>query len=360
VDCKRLHRLVKAAVMGSRSRRAGIGVVDLARELGLSTATVSRALNGSPAVRPEVAERVRRHAESRGYVANRLARALSAKTSREFVGFVIPYVDTPAYSAVAAECARLLSRGGTQMILTITENDPEREYRQLRELLASRIAGLVISPSTHISDRSKRLLRSVPVVELHRACGIDAPGVFSDDEQAMVDSVRHLAELGHRRIGYLGTPVALSNGAARLRGLHRGAREVGLDPDTLPICLVEPTRQNGYRGASELLEHSPSALLVGGGSLSVGAAQAVRASGRQLPDELSLVVYGDPRWFALSNPPLTTVSVSYQELAQRATELLLARLDEYPGPPDGPHLISPRLLLAGSTGPPPTRCGRPG
>jgi LacI family transcriptional regulator len=346
--------------MAARTRRAEIGVVDLARELGISTATVSRALNGSALVRPDLAERIREHAQARGYVANRLARALSANTSRAFVGFVIPYVDTPAYSAVAAECARLFSQDGpggpgTQMILTITENDPERELRQLRELLASRVAGLVISPSTGVLDDTKRLLAGVPVVELHRACGIAAPGVFTDDDQAIAESVLHLAALGHRRIGYLGTPVALSNGAARLRGMRRGARLAGLDPDELPSCLIEPTQDNGQRGALELLNRpeAPTALLVAGGALSIGAARAVRASGRRLPDDLSLVVYGDPSWFALSDPPLTTVAVPYPELARRAARLLLDRLDDPPGAAPGPpELIRPELVLAGSTGPP--------
>ncbi len=101
--------------MASRGRRTSVGVVEMARDLGVSTATVSRALNGSPSVRRELA--------------NRLARALSASTSRAFVGFVVPFVDTPAYSAVAAECARLLSAAGPQMILAITENDPDPAAR---------------------------------------------------------------------------------------------------------------------------------------------------------------------------------------------------------------------------------------
>lgn len=353
--------------MAARTRRAEIGVVDLARELGISTATVSRALNGSAAVRPELAERVRQHAESRGYVANRLARALSANTSRAFVGFMIPYVDTPAYSAVAAELARLLSADGTQMILTITENDPERELRQLRELLASRVAGLVISTSTGVLEDTKRLLTRLPVVELHRASGIDAPGVFSDDEQTLAESVLHLAALGHRRIGYLGTPTALSNGESRLRGVRRGAELAGLARDAVTVCLPEPTQENGYRGALELLGRSPAptALLIGGGALSIGAARAVRASGRRLPDDLSLVVYGDPSWFALSDPPLTTIAVPYPELASRAARLLLGRLDGVAGGAlapgglaggglagGGPNLIKPELIVAGSTGPP--------
>jgi LacI family transcriptional regulator len=342
--------------MPGRTRRTAVGVVDLARELGISTATVSRALNDSPAVRPEVAERVRAHAASRGYVVNRLARALSANTSRAFVGFVIPYVDTPAYSTVAAECARLLSADGTQMILTITENDPERELQQLRDLVGSRIAGLVISPSTHLLDASRELLRGLPVVELHRACGLAAPGVFADDEQAMTESVLHLAALGHTRIAYLGTPEELSNGAVRMRGVRRGLELAGLDPAALPARLVEPTRSNGHAAAVELLSGNATALLVGGGALSVGAAAAARESGRRIPDDLSLIVYGDPTWFALADPPLSTIQVGYAELAGRAAGLLLEALDARhsgtPGPQPGPHYVAPHLQLAGSTAAP--------
>jgi len=344
--------------MAAGGRRSVVGVVEIARDLGVSTATVSRALNGSPAVRPELAVKVRAHAESRGYVANRLARALSSSSSRAFVGFVIPYVDTPAYSAVAAECARLLSADGTQMILAITENDPDRELAQLRELIGSRVAGLIISPSTCVREEARQLLREVPVVELHRACGIAAPGVFSADEAAMADCVRHLAGLGHTRIGYVGTPRQLSNGAARWRGVRRGMRLSGLDPRDMPMRLVEPTRQNGLDAAADLLADEPdvTALLVGGGPLSVGAAQAVRASGRRIPQELSLIVYGDPDWFALADPPLTMVHVSYPALAAAAARLLIDSVDAAHSratpPPARAHYLTPVLRLAGSTAPP--------
>ena len=232
--------------MASRGRHKSVGVVEMARDLGVSTATVSRALNGSPAVRRELADRIRAHAEERGYVANRLARALSASTSRAFVGFVIPFVDTPAYSAVAAECARLLSAAGTQMILAITENDAKREFEQLRDLVGTRIAGLVISPTSHLLDDTRRLLAVFPVVELHRESGIDAPSVFSDDEQALTDSILHLAALGHTEIAYLGTPRELSNGVARLRGIRRGVALAGLDPRRITIRLVEPGSRSGW------------------------------------------------------------------------------------------------------------------
>jgi LacI family transcriptional regulator len=279
------------------------------------------------------------------------------------VGFVIPYVDTLAYSAVAAECARLLSAAGTQMILAITENDAAREYQQLRDLVGTRIAGLVISPTTHLLDDTRRLLAELPVVELHRESGIGAPSVLSDDEQALTDSILHLAALGHTDIAYLGTPRELSNGATRLRGIRRGIARAGLDPRRITFRLVEPTQENGKHATRELLSGGLpfTALVVGSGSLSVGAADAVRCSGRRLPDDLSLVVYGDPAWFVLADPPLTMVQVPYTGLARIAARLLLCALDAREvgtAPPvPGPHLVPAVLRVAGSTGPPPG--GRP-
>jgi LacI family transcriptional regulator len=268
-------------------------------------------------------------------------------------------VDTLAYSAVAAECARVLSAAGTQMILAITENDAEREYQQLRDLAGTRIAGLVISPSTHLLDQTKQLLAELPVVELHRVSGIDAPSVLADDGQALTDAILHLAALGHTEIAYLGTPRELANGAIRLRGIRRGVAQAGLDPRRITMRLVEPTQENGRDAARELLTgRLPfTALVVGSGSLSVGAADAVRSSGRRLPADLSLIVYGDPDWFVLADPALTMVQVPYAGLARMAAQLLLCALDARESgstaPVRGPHLVPAALRVAGSTGPPP-------
>jgi LacI family transcriptional regulator len=124
----------------------------------------------------------------------------------------------------------------------------------------------------------------------------------------------------------------------------------------VPMRLLEPTRANGQRGLAELLAlpRTPTAVIVGGGALSIGAAQAARESGLRLPDDLSLVVYGDPSWFALSDPALSRITVSYDDLARRAARLLLRRLDEPAGPSDPEaEFVLAELHLAGSTGAPP-------
>ncbi|TCP43429.1 LacI family transcriptional regulator [Tamaricihabitans halophyticus] len=337
------------------SQRRGIGVVEIAQSLGVSTATVSRALNGSDKVRPELADRIREFADAHGYVANRHARALSATTSRAFIGFVIPYVDTPAFSTVAAECGRRLARDGTQLILTITENDPERELDQVKELRGIRTAGIVISPTPGILDETKELLGSVPVVEFHRRSGLAIPGVFMDDRKAMADAFGRLTELGHRRIGYIGTTQDLSNGIARQDGIRDGMRLAGLDATDVPTQLVAPVESAGFEAATRLLEmpDRPTALIVGGGTLSLGVADAVRQSGIEVPRDLSLIVYGDPRWFALHKPPLATISAPYDQLADHAVGLLHDALDGTSA--DGGaavRMITPILRPNGSLGPP--------
>ena len=125
--------------------------------------------------------------------------------------------------------------------------------------------------------------------------------------------------------------------------------------------LVEPTLENGRDAAWELLTGGLpfTALVVGSGSLSVGAADAVRRSGRRLPDDLSLVVYGDPAWFVLADPPLTMIQVPYDGLARMTARLLLRALDARevgaPPPEAGPHLVPAALRIAGSTGQAPDR-----
>jgi len=221
----------------------------------------------------------------------------------------------------------------------------------------------VISPSTHLLDDTRRLLAGLPVVELHRVSGIDAPSVLSDDEQALTDSIVHLAALGHTDIAYLGTPRELSNGATRLRGIRRGIARAGLDPGRITFRLVEPTQENGRDATRELLSGGPpfTALVVGSGSLSVGAGrrgplQRPQAPRRPVPGGLRR-----PRLVRARRPAADHGPGPLHRLARIAARLLLCALDAREvgtAPPvPGPHLVPAVLRVAGSTGPPPG--GRP-
>ncbi|MGH3341763.1 MAG: LacI family DNA-binding transcriptional regulator [Carbonactinosporaceae bacterium] len=340
----------------AKGRRAAVRLADLAAELNVSTATVSRALNGSSVVRPEVVQRVRMLASQRGYVPNRLARSLAA-LSQPFVGFLVPDVHNLAYSIAAGECARLLRATGHQLILAISGDDPERELEALSGLAGAQVAGLIAAPSIGITDRSREILSTLPVVEFNRSGALAAPGVFCDDRSAFEEAADHLIALGHRDIAYLGTTDRVSNGRARLEGTRTALRRAGLSLAPRRTRLEAPTELDGYQAARGLLDGAdpPSALLVGSSSLSIGAARAVRELDASVPGNLSLVVYGDRDWPALCHPGLTTIAVPYREMAEVVAGLMLGLITTQGGEParsgTGPEhrLLPAELVVRAST-----------
>lgn len=332
-----------------------VRIVDLALELGLSVATVSRALNNSDAVRPELAERVRGHAESRGYVANRLARSLRSRT-RHFIGFLVPDIENLAYSIAADACARYLAHSGYQLILAITGDDPELEYAALRSLVEAQVAGLIVAPTSELAPRTRTLLRDSTVVEFNRTAGLSEFTVLCDDRTAFAEAARHVVDLGHESIGYIGTTDALSNGFERLAGVRRELAAAGISLDSQWTRLLPPTEKDGYEAAHALLSGAsrPTALLVGSSNLSMGTARAVRELGIAVPDEMSLVVYGDSRWGELYEPGLTTVTAPYQAMARRVTDIVSRMVTgRGGGAPTGPTRLGAELVVRGSTGRPP-------
>lgn len=341
----------------ARPERGAVRVADLAAELGLSTATVSRALNGSRAVRPEVARRVLEHARRRGYRPNWLARSLAAR-SGTFVGFLVPDIHNTAYSIAAGACARLLGRAGYQLILAITGDDPEREYEALASLAGTQAAAVIAAPSAHIGEATRTAFAGLPVVEFNRTADLAARGVFCADRPAFAEATRHLLALGHRDFGYIGTTDAVSNGRKRLEGVRTALADAGAALDHDSVRLLPPTEPGGYSAARELLESDtrPTALLVGSSSLSIGVARAVQELDVAMPDELSVVVYGDPEWAGLCHPGLTTIAVPYQEMAKVVADLVLdvitSRVDD-PATP-GQHWLPARLVTRQSTAPPRT------
>lgn len=338
------------------SHRSGqsVRVADLATELGLSTATVSRALNGSEAVRPEVAQRVLAHARERGYNPNRLARSLAAQ-SQAFVGFLVPDINNAAYSIAAGACARLLGLQGYQLILAITGDDPEQEYQALSGIAGTQAASIIAAPSIGMTDQSRRILAELPVIEFNRSAGLGPQGVFCADRVAFHEATRYLVQLGHRDIGYLGTTDSISNGRDRLQGVRDALTEAGLELPPERLRLVPPADTRGKAAARDLLDspNRPTALLVGSNSLSLGAASAVQELGITIPDNLSMIVYGDTEWPALHDPGLTTIAVPYHEMARVVSERVIDLLNESRGSREesDQRWLPARLIPRGSTAP---------
>jgi LacI family transcriptional regulator len=344
-----------AASPASAAEQSGgrIRIVDLAAELDLSVATVSRALSNSPAVRPEVAERVRNLAVTRGYVPNRLARSLRSR-SQTFVGFLVPDVQNLAYSIAAAACAQHVAESGNQMILAISGDDTERELQAVRSLAEAQVGGIIVAPSREVSAESRRLLSGLKVVEFNRTVGLSRDMVLCDAQSAFAEATRHLLDLGHQRIGYIGSTDVLSNGRERVEGVRQEMRRQGSRLLERHTRLLPPTEQHGAEAARELLsgDDAPTALVVGGSNLSLGVAHAVRQLGISMPDELSLVVYGDSDWGELYSPTLTTIKAPYRDMALAVADIITGLISTEQRPPSGALRLPAELVVRDSTAAP--------
>jgi LacI family transcriptional regulator len=327
-------------------------------------ATASRALNEHTAslLSPETAERVRQAAEELGYRVNRMARAL--KTRRSFaIGMLIPDITNPFFPPVVKGAEDALAHAGYTLVLANTDNDEAKERLQLSGMLQSQVDGLLMATARRRAAAVEQLRSGpVPMVLVNRT--IDRGGVSAvipDDLGGMGLAVRHLYELGHRRIGHVGGPPDTSTGSRRAKGFTVAMRDLGLPAGHMVRAKLF-NEEEGRRAAEILLEREPglTAIVAANDLLALGTLDAAAAGGLHCPDDLSIVGVNDMPLSNRVQPPLTTVRVGEYELGRQAARLLLAHIEQPQRQPQT-VLVVPELVVRHSTAKPaqPARRSRP-
>lgn len=331
-----------------------VTIRDLARTLGLSHTTVSRALADHPAIKAQTKARVRELARELGYVPNGSAQTMRGQHAPT-LGLIVPDIQNDFYASMAKIVADAAAARGFQLALSITEDDPEREMNDLRALIAARAAGIVITPSPGLRPQALAWLRQANVAQLVRQHGgLAHDAVVIDDFAGIGAATRHLVHYGHRHIAYIGSDAALSCGEERLAGFRAVMIEHGLDPGR--VALGHPRPAFSHHAVHALMSgaNPPTALVMGSSSLTIGALQTLRSLRLSIPGDVSIVGYGDPVWFELLESGLTTVRLPVQEMGHYVTGLLLSRLGQAPAQPDVARRATrfpPALVLRGSTRP---------
>jgi LacI family transcriptional regulator len=300
----------------------------LAVHLDLAHSTVSRALSDNANISSATKDRVRQAARELGYIANSGARLLRTGYS-PVIGLLVPDITNEFYSAVARILAAECSERGRPLVLSVSEDDPQRELGLVRALLEARPAALVVTLTANPKKETLALLRGTPVIQFLRSDSrVQGPSMAIDDYVGGRLAVDHLAELGHTQIAFLGVPENLSTGAARLRGYRAALSDHGIA--TLPAwqILSPPTADDGARGFAALmkLKRPPKAVFVASPQLALGVARVVQESKLRVPGDVSLIAYGNSSWFSLFAGGLTTISLPIQELATAASSILFHEL----------------------------------
>lgn len=301
---------------------------ELAKLAGVSAAAVSRYLNGGP-LSEEKRQTIRSAIEKTGYQPHPAAQMLRTR-STDIVGLIVPKLDSESVSRLAAGASEFLAQEGYVCQLAVAQDDPERELAFL-QLLQARSAAGVILMGTVMTPALESFLQTtaLPVVVAGQNFR-GVPCVYHDDRGAALELTRLVLARGRRRPVYISAfEQDEAAGLARRRGVQAGLREAGLDPE-LPI-EISPFDVEGGRAAMErLLSRVPDldAVLCATDRMAFGAIQALRAAGKRLPEDVSVVGIGDSWAGEHVEPHLTTAHFYYRTCGETAARLLIDRIND--------------------------------
>ncbi|WP_168217866.1 LacI family DNA-binding transcriptional regulator [Occultella kanbiaonis] len=336
--------------MSGQQRAARI--TDVAREAGVSTATVSRVLNGLGTVDPELAVRVRRAAEVTRYVPNPNGRALRRQRADVWAA-IVSDVQNPFFTSLVTAVEHVAVRSGISVMLCNTDEQLDRERSYLSTAVAQRMAGVVVSVTSEAeSDLSALLTAQVPTVVVDRRVhDFTGDTILLDNVEAGRLATEHLLMLGHRDIMCLAGPSGVSTTEDRLQGVRMALTDAGLSLDPARMVRTDlkiDDAETAVRAALASRRNHPDAIFAMNGPLTTGAYRGVQASGLRMPDEISLVGVDDDRWTQMVSPAVTLVAQPVDEMGTRAAERLVARAEDPEIEPI--HLLlPPRLLIRGTT-----------
>lgn len=307
-------------------KRETITIYDVAREAGVSMATVSRVVNGNSNVKPATRKKVLQVIEELGYRPNAVARGLASKKTKT-VGVVIPDISNAFYSEVTRGIEDIATMYRYNIILCNSDLQQERETQLIETLLEKQVDGLLFLGGT-VREEQRRIYQhtNVPVVLVATEADDDAlPAVGIDQQQATYDATMHFIEKGLKQIALIGGPLTdLVKGYPRYLGYRQALEDNQLEFDERLIRIGDYRYESGYQAMSTLLglNELPEAVVVLSDEMAVGALHAILDTGRKVPDDIEVMGYNNIPIAAQIRPLLSTVDVPMYDLGAVAMRLL--------------------------------------
>ncbi len=307
-------------------------IKDIARNLDLSTSTVSRALSDHPDISRETKDRVQAVAREMDYHPNTIAKSLQQKQSM-IIGVVVPQVKHYFFASIMAGITDVAYQAGYTVMICQSNEDVQREMSNINVLISHRVAGLLISVSstTTNTDQFSRFKKGgIPLVFFDRVCtGVDVSTVVVDDYDGAFHATEYLIGKGHKCIGHLGGPETLSIANLRYEGYRDALEKNGMSFCGEWVVRGGLNEEDGTDSATRLLEKAqakPDALFCVNDPVAMGAMIALKKKGYRIPDDIAVVGFTDNPMAEIMEPPLTTVRQPAYEIGKTAAELLLNQI----------------------------------
>lgn len=316
----------------SRPKRNKVTLRDIARRVGMTPATISKALRDGDDISEATRKKVKKIANEMGYRPNILARSLVQRRSF-MLGVVVPNLRISFFSEVTRGIYERARERGYEAIIMVNDEISENEERNLEFLSALGMDGILIDavPGKTNNPVFKRLVkRGIPIVAYDRQIdGMEFDSVTIDDEQAGFNVVTYLVQHGRKSISFLGPTEKLFVGRGRFRGYKKALAHFDLPFDDRRVvsCTLDSQDAESRFKAALNAGCGIDAVICVGGLVAYGAGRAILRSGLSIPNDIMLAEFGDNDVVARLGVPFLTVYQFPYEMGQRAVDLLLRQID---------------------------------
>lgn len=329
-----------------------VTIYDVAKRAGVSTATVSKVLNGSGRISKLTSSRVEQVIEELHYRPSMIASALK-KNQTYSIGLLVPDITNPFYGEMARAIEDVALTQEYSVLVCSTDNRPEREEKQLDLLIRKQLDGIIVATSdgTGSATFSRLKKHDIRVAFIDRTISDSPyPIVASDHYRGSYQITEHLIQLGHRRLAILLEPLYLKTSLERLRGFSAALETYGIPQNSFLLLSGGFGAEAGYELARQVLSSKelPTGIVATTDLLAIGAMQKFHEAGIAIPEQLSIVGYDDISMARMVSPPLTTVAQPIAEMSRLAVEYLLGANPSVAGI----TLLPPVVIVRQSTAPP--------
>lgn len=330
-----------------------ITIKDVAREAEVSTATVSRTLNENYPVSKETKKRVYEAIRKLNYSPNAIARSLK-RNKTKLVGFVVGDISNPFFMQIARVIEDEMRSRGYNMIMAVTHEDEKLEKKLLKTLLEKRVDSVVIAPCGNSSKEISKLIKNnIDIVVIDRKIeGLNVDIVIEDNVSSSFKLIEHIIKKGHRKIAIVNGKMNVSTGVDRFLGFKAAMAHYNIDIIDEYVLYGEFRTKKSYEEVKRLLSNNsienPTAIFAANNRIAEGVLMAIEEMALRIPDDISLVSYGEIGLAQLVEPKLTVLQQDPKTIGEIASRILIEKINGKLKGGFKEYIIYPEMYLGDS------------
>lgn len=330
---------------------------DIAEALGVSVATVSRALKDNPRISEEQKEKIKRYAEEHNYYPNALAEGLRSNVIKpsKVIGVIVPQFEHFYFASILDGIDQEATSRGYSILVSESHDEYEREQLICQRFFENRVCGVIVSQAKNTTqyDHFQKLINeNLPLVFYDRICtGINCDRVVVDDYQGAFNAVNYLIERGCKRIAFYGSPMTLEISKNRYNGYHDALLRNGLKPDPKFFRICD-NRADAEAITPEILSQDeiPDAFFAVNDDTAIGILYTAKRMGFRVPEDISICGFTNGQRAVSCDPMLTTVEQRGVRVGEEAANILISKVEgEVPMDRVEKRVVRTRLVIRGTT-----------